>query len=328
MMARLTVRVLVWVLACVLGGCMLGPSYKRPALNLPGEYTEDASGTSGLSVPADWWRLYGDPALDELVASGLQKNADIQLAIARIEEAEGVLREANASFLPEIDVNASAGRARSSTQTGTLPPSIPAIRNNFLLSANTSFELDFWGRLRRGREAARAQYLATRYGRDTVALTLAASIAQTYFNVRALDAQLVVSADTLKAGEDSLDIAKARSQAGVSPVRIATVGWWCPSPRASARLAIPASGARRFRSMSTASAFSGEMYNTRQRLAFGGTGSNMTRLMHQRNAVRVLPLPVGARMSVDSPRAIAGHPSVWGGVGASNEARNHSATAG
>ncbi|MGZ5126703.1 MAG: efflux transporter outer membrane subunit [Burkholderiales bacterium] len=212
MMARLAVG----VLAFVLGGCMIGPNYKRPALNLPGEYTEDAAGTSGLSVPADWWRLYGDPALDELVASGLQKNADIQLAIARIEEAEGVLREANASLLPEIDVNASAGRARSSTQTGTLPPSIPAIRNNFLLSANTSFELDFWGRLRRGREAARAQYLATRYGRDTVALTLAASIAQTYFNVRALDAQLLVSADTLKAGEDSLDIAKARSQAGVS----------------------------------------------------------------------------------------------------------------
>jgi multidrug efflux system outer membrane protein len=209
-------RLAVGILAFALGGCMLGPNYKRPALNLPGEYSEGAAGTSDLTVPPDWWRLYSDPALDELVASGLQKNADIHLAIARIEEAEGVLREASAAFLPEIDVNAAAGRARSSTQTGTLPPGFPAIRNNFLLSANTSFELDFWGRLRRGREAARAQYAATRYGRDTVALTLAASIAQTYFNVRGLDAQLTVSADTLKAVEDSIDIAKARSQAGVS----------------------------------------------------------------------------------------------------------------
>src|SRR6476619_2118976 len=78
--------------------------------------------------------------------------------------------------------------------------------------------------------------------------------------------------------------------------------------------------------MSTASAFSGEMYRTRQRRSFSGTGSNMTRLMHQRNAVSVLPLPVGARMSVDSPRAIAGQPSACGGVGASKEALNHSRT--
>ena len=72
--------------------------------------------------------------------------------------------------------------------------------------------------------------------------------------------------------------------------------------------------------MSTASALSGEMYSTRQRCPLGGTGSNMIRLMHQRKAVSVLPLPVGARMSVDSPRAIAGQPRVCGGVGASNDA--------
>jgi hypothetical protein len=93
-------------------------------------------------------------------------------------------------------------------------------------------------------------------------------------------------------------------------------------------LAIPASGARRFRSMSTASALSGEMYNTRQRRLLVGIGSNITRLMHHRKAVSVLPLPVGARINVDSPRAIAGQPWVCGGVAASKEARNHSATAG
>jgi multidrug efflux system outer membrane protein len=211
MIARLATA----VIALSLSGCMLGPNYKRPAVNVPGNYPEAAvSGT--LTVPIDWWRLYKDPMLDDFVASGLQKNTDIRLAVARMEEAEAVVREANAAFFPEIDVNANAGRARSSTQTGTLPASVPAIRNNFLISANTSFELDFWGRLRRARESARAQYLASRYGRDVVALSLAAGIAQTYFTVRALDAQVIVSEETLRASQDSLDIARSRADAGVT----------------------------------------------------------------------------------------------------------------
>ncbi|HEY0337056.1 MAG TPA: efflux transporter outer membrane subunit [Burkholderiales bacterium] len=205
------------LLAYALGGCMLlGPNYKRPEVSLPDAYPDASSASAGPSVPTDWWRLYSDPGLDNLVASGLQKNSDLKLAIARMEEAEALVREANATFLPEIDLNASAGRSRASTRTGTLPPTVAVIRNNFLISANTSFELDFWGRLRRGREAAFAQYAASRYGHDVVRLTLAASIAQTYFNIRALDAQIIVSNETLKAAEDSLDIANARAQAGVS----------------------------------------------------------------------------------------------------------------
>ena len=98
------------------------------------------------------------------------------------------------------------------------------------------------------------------------------------------------------------------------------------SPRRSASCAMPASGARRFRSTSTASALSGDTYSTRHRAFFSGGGVNMSRSRHHRNAVSVLPLPVGARMSVDSPRAIGGQPSACGRVGASNDALNHSRT--
>ena len=204
------------LLAFMLGGCMLlGPNYQRPAVTLPGAYPE-AGSAAALEVPTNWWTLYNDATLDKLVATGLERNADVQLAVARIEEAEAVLRESNATFFPEIDVNAQAGRTKSSTRTGTLPASVAATRNNFLLSATTSFELDFWGRLRRAREAARAQYVASRYGRDVVALTLSAGIAQTYFLVRSLDAQIGVSAEQLGAAEDSFDIARRRAQAGVT----------------------------------------------------------------------------------------------------------------
>jgi multidrug efflux system outer membrane protein len=215
-MSGSTMKLAAGALAAVLlSGCMLlGPNYKRPAIDLPGNYSEADVGT-GLQLPADWWRLYGDGTLDKLVATGLDRNADIRLAVARIEEAEAVLREANATFLPQIDANVAAGRSRSSTRTGTLPASAAPIRNNFLVSANTSFELDFWGRLRRARESARAQYMSSRYGRDVVALTLAAGIAQTYFNVRALDAQIKVSEQTLADAVDSVDIARTRAQAGL-----------------------------------------------------------------------------------------------------------------
>ena len=212
MSARAGAMVLVFLLA----GCALGPDFKVPLLNLPRSFPEPvAETTEPLPVPANWWRLYGDATLDQLVAAGLERNADVELAAARVEEAEAVVRESNATFLPQIDVNAAAGRSRSSTRTGTLPSTAEGTRNNFLLSANTSFELDFWGRLRRIREATRAQYFASRYAADVVALTLAAGITQTYFNIRSLDAQILVSEGTLTAAADSLDIARKRAQAGV-----------------------------------------------------------------------------------------------------------------
>ena len=203
-------------LVFALGGCMLGPDYRRPDIELPASYPEATPGaTTAVSVPADWWTLYRDPILDQLVKTGLERNTDVRLAVARIEEAQALLREADATLLPEIDANVAAGRSRSSLSTGTLPAGAKAVRSNFLISANTSFELDFWGRLRRLQESARAQYIGSRYGHDVVSLTLTANIAQTYFTIRSLDAQIIVSTETLKTAEESADIARQRAQAGL-----------------------------------------------------------------------------------------------------------------
>lgn len=209
-------------LALLLAGCGLtAVDFRLPRLTLPHRYPEPtpapATTAAAIGVPANWWRLYGDPRLDALVAAGLQHNTDVRIAVAHIEEAEAVLREVSAaSLLPQIDGTAAAARSRVSTRTGTLPASAPAVRNNFELAARTAFELDFWGRLRLSREAARSQYMATRYSRDVVALTLAASIARRYFDVRALDAQIAVSEETLQAAVDSLGIARSRAEAGVA----------------------------------------------------------------------------------------------------------------
>jgi multidrug efflux system outer membrane protein len=212
----MSMRIPVLAGVLLLGGCMLGPDYERPAMDLPKAYTEAEVGTT-IPVPSDWWKLYGDATLNELVASTLERNADIRLAVARIEEADANLRAASAAFLPEIDLGGNANRTRSSTTTALPPPpGIPAVRNDVRLALSTSFELDFWGRLRRAVESVRAQMLATRYAGDVVALTLQGLTAQAYFSLRSLDAQIIVTRETMATREDALAYVRARSKGGVA----------------------------------------------------------------------------------------------------------------
>ena len=209
--------------ALLLAGCAaVGPDYGRPAVDLPNTYrtyggpAADAAGAATAIDPA-WWKLYADPALDHLVASALERNADIRLAVARIEEADANLREAGAAFLPEINLGTTGSRARSSTTTAVpLPAGIPVLRNNVRLTASTSFELDFWGRLRRALEAVRAQALGTRYAKDVVTLSLAGLTSQTYFSLRSLDAQIALTRETLAVREEYLGTVRSRAAGGIA----------------------------------------------------------------------------------------------------------------
>jgi multidrug efflux system outer membrane protein len=207
----------VLVLALALAGCAtVGPDYQRPQIELPAQYP-GLSQKGEAPAPAEWWKLYADPTLEELVASAREKNADIRFAAARVREAEAVLREAGAAIYPDVTGGYSATRSRVSSRT--TPPPIPGSaleRTQHTLSASTSFELDFWGRLARASEAAQASLLSSRFSRDVVALTLAGSTAQTYFALRSLDAQIAVLDQSLQARRDSLAIARARLEAGLA----------------------------------------------------------------------------------------------------------------
>lgn len=205
-------------LTLALGGCAVGPDYQRPAVELPSEFAEAATlETADAAITARWWTLYNDPVLDRLVATALQNNRDVQRAIAQIEEAEAVLDETDSSLFPTVDLGASSSRSRSSTLNAQpLPPGTPTISTSHRLALSTSFELDFWGKLRRATEAARAQVLGSRYGRDTVALTLAGATTQAYFALRSLDAQIAVSRSTLGSREEALAVIRSRVEGGLS----------------------------------------------------------------------------------------------------------------
>src|SRR5205085_346570 len=145
-LAMTRARAIALALSALLAGCAVGPDYQRPAIEMPGEYTAPEVGTQS-TVSDRWWTLYGDATLDQLVTDALQRNADIELAVARVAEAEGTLKEAGASLFPEIDAGVAASRTRVSSSTALANPP-PLVRNDVRAALATSFEIDFWGRLR------------------------------------------------------------------------------------------------------------------------------------------------------------------------------------
>lgn len=202
--------------ALLLSGCMVGPDYVRPELPLPARFAVSADGQPQVAVARGWWKLFNDDTLNALVDRALTDNSDVQRAVARIEQADAVLREVGAALFPDVGVGAAAGRSRISGVATPIPAGAPLYRNNFQTAISTSFEIDFWGKLRRASEAARAQALGTRYAKDTVELTLVSQLVGNYLNLRALDAQLVLSRDTLGTRRDNAGILRTRTERGLS----------------------------------------------------------------------------------------------------------------
>lgn len=210
---RVFVRAAPLLVLALLGGCALGPDYQRPALVMPASYREEPAQT-GQEVPADWWTLYNDATLTQLVTDVLKNTADARIAAAQVEEAEAVLQQVNAGLFPQFDLAGGASRNRVSTETAT-PNLAPLVRDERRIAVATAFELDFWGKLRRASEAAHAQALSTTYGRDVVRLTLAGTTAQGYLSLRSLDAQIAVVRNSLRSREEALEVVKSRRLAGL-----------------------------------------------------------------------------------------------------------------
>ncbi len=208
------------VVAALLPGCaLMGPDYKRPDNTVPAQFSEKdvAQEQAAAQISTTWWELYQDPVLNDLEVKARQNNTDIKLAVARVEEADAFMREVGAALFPQIDLDSNASRSRV-TQLGSAPvfSGVKPIRNDYNITLGTSFELDFWGKLRRAKESARAQALATHYAKDTVDLSLTSLVASNYLLLRSLEAQITVSRESLLSREESLALTKRRLQGGVS----------------------------------------------------------------------------------------------------------------
>jgi multidrug efflux system outer membrane protein len=150
-----------------------------------------------------------------LVAKALSNNTDIKLAVARIEEADATAREVGAYLFPQVDLDIAGTRARV-TEAGVIPAFFNNPRSDYKAQLGTSFEIDFWGKLHSSKESARAQALATRYAKDTVALSLSSLVVHHYIVLSSLDVQIKISQENLKSRDASLALTKRRLEGGVA----------------------------------------------------------------------------------------------------------------
>jgi multidrug efflux system outer membrane protein len=196
----------------------VGPDYQRPQLAMPAQYSDKVDQVSNQKndqISSDWWTLYQDQTLNDLINKALQNNTNIKLAVARIEEADAFAREVGADLYPQVDLNAAGNRSRE-TETGPNSTSSSNPRNNYRAFLGTSYEIDFWGKLRSAEESAIAQALSTRYAKDTVALSISGLVASNYLALRGLESQIAITEDNLKSREASLALTKRRLEGGVA----------------------------------------------------------------------------------------------------------------
>jgi multidrug efflux system outer membrane protein len=200
------------IIFLLLAGCVSPVNYERPPVELPEAWKESAP---RYAEDGRWWRIYQDPDLDKVVDEALLGNADLLVALARVDEARGLLGEANSFFFPRVDAQGTVSRQQVSTRTATAFPGIPREYSNHRATLNVSYELDLFGKLRAGTAAARADLEASEASRDAVRLALAAQAAKSYFALRSLDEQVELTRRTVQLREDSLSLQRRRNAAGV-----------------------------------------------------------------------------------------------------------------
>ncbi len=199
--------------ALLLSACALGPDYERPTQDVPALYRGQANADRNALGDADWRSVYAEPALQALIDTALQANLDMQIAASRVDQARAVLGTQRVQQLPEINGVGALSRGQSSEYAIT--PGQARIGERGGLDVSLSWELDFWGRLRRLGEAARADYLGSVQGERAVRVSLIANVASAYYSLCALSERSDAAARSVEARESFLKLTQAQSQRGV-----------------------------------------------------------------------------------------------------------------
>ncbi len=197
-------KLILFVIALSVAGCMMGPNYQRPGIEAPQSFRYE-TGEASDAVNIEWWKKFNDPVLDKLIAEALANNKSVKIAAANMERAAGILTTTRSALFPQINYNGTGARQQSSKNNITPAPQENPF-NSFQALGGASWEIDLWGRIRRLTEAAQASVLASIEARRGIILSLTAEVANSYIQLRALDEQLVIAADTLKTYGESVRI--------------------------------------------------------------------------------------------------------------------------
>lgn len=218
----------------VVGGCAVGPDYHRPPVAAPDSFRAAGPLPAGASLAdAGWATVYTEPPLQALIGAALRNNRDLRAAIGRIDEARAALGQTRLGYLPTIDAVGSVSRTKSSVDA--LLPGAPRLRNQEEAKLAASYELDLWGRIRRLNESAKATLLQSEFAKRTVQAALVANVADTYYTLLSLDAQLDITRRTVTAREKFVELTRAQHESGYATgLDVATAEAQAAAARAAA----------------------------------------------------------------------------------------------
>jgi outer membrane protein, multidrug efflux system len=204
--------------------CAVGPRYNPPEIPVPRTWTEAPAGSAGAGDAAlgRWWTEFQDPILDRLILGAVEGNLDLKIAAARIREARAARGIAASAGLPQVDAQGAYSRTKRSeavppfkSTTGAGSPFGPREQNAFEAGFDASWEIDVFGGVRRDKEAALAQVQAAEEGRRDALVTLLGDVARSYLELRGTQEQLRILEKTVRSQSDTLELAKARFEAGL-----------------------------------------------------------------------------------------------------------------
>ncbi len=198
--------------------CAVGPKYQRPAVDLPNQYRgEKFAPPSPDDVPfgdLPWGEVFRDPVLQQLMETALRNNKDLRIAAARVERARGQYHWVRSDQFPQLGFGSGISRSWAQKDQATVPPGNLGTSTAGQVGIDLSYQADLWGQYRRGTEAARAELFSSEEFRNNVLITLLSDVAQAYFDLLALDAQLRITEKTVQSRQASLYLVRQRLKAG------------------------------------------------------------------------------------------------------------------
>ena len=201
------------------GPLEVGPDYHAPTNAAPSAYKGAGTGTWKEGRPLDnvpkgnWWEVFGDPGLNELEAQAVKANQDLKAAVARVDQSRANARVARSELLPDLNLNPSVTRQRYTVNQ--VPSFGDLTANTFSVPLDLSYEVDLWGRVRRSFEGARADTQASLADFYNVLLTLQADVAQNYFALRSIDAEIGIVSGTVDLRLEQVRLTRSRFEGGI-----------------------------------------------------------------------------------------------------------------
>jgi len=193
-----------------LNGCKMGKNYSRPELKTEQSFLY-AYGDTSYNATLKWWDLFDDPVLDSLIKKALGNNKNLLATAQNVEAARLQMAIQKADLLPQFSYSGAAGSGNFQGMK------MPETTGNYNIVGQASWEIDFWGKLRRMNEVAKAQYLASEHGLNALRLSLITTVASTYFQVMEFNTKAEIAKSTYAIRDSSFLILKQRFEAGIIP---------------------------------------------------------------------------------------------------------------